>query len=210
MKKFIENIKKILKNKRLSALIRLAFWILFFSIIVLISRMSSNNYVPNSKTSETNLDTSLPEVNLLRLNNYQFTYKINENKYTGSYYNGVVLLYNSDNAFYITRNEILAVNEPSGILNYTYLINQNIYELITSSSVESETSYKDGSFEYNCIKENISFSYKVIDNYIISIEIDDGQDRVYINYQNLDDLEPIDIEQEKNKYIYTYKEDNND
>lgn len=207
MKEFFKNFNEVRKNKRIMALIKLGFWFCFFGIIIIflnIGGTGSKGSVSTPKVEETEL------TRFLNLESYKFNYQINDQLYTGVYYDNQVLLTYEDKTFYINENIIKANQENLVLPEYEYLFKNKLYDLIYYATLDATTSYKDGRYEYTYINNSLGYDiivkYEVVDGKISKVKINDNIQIEYYDYDNLDFV----INEEEYIYQYSDMEDENE
>lgn len=195
MKKYLEYIKEIRKDKRKSALASLGIWILFFVLVI-----SCVGKAPKEITIRTDKEEEIitnPLDNFKNMKSYDVSYLVetNVNNYTiNSTYHGGNNYYIYDNNNYYLENDILYYvdninmqlkkfnidnNSVFGIIDIKLLTKDSLHTIITSSEEESKTSYKDGKVVKNYI-------YTTSDNrkmYITTTEIDNTINKIVIDYK---------------------------
>lgn len=197
MKKYLEYIKEIRKDKRKSAITSLVLWVLFFVVIISLAGGTPKDITIRTSDEDTkeSLKTSID--NYKDMNSYDVNYLVetNVNNYTlnSTYYDGKnYYIYNTDNyyldndvLYYVdnTNKQLKKININNNsvfdIIDIKLLTKESLYTIITSSEEESKTSYKDGKIVRNYI-------YTTSDNrkmYITTTEINNTINTIVIDYK---------------------------
>ena len=204
MKEYLERYKEFSENRRRMGTIKLSFWVIFFGILLLIYYFPSNS---NKKHIPPKTENKEEQQEDIKITNYSFNYTLNEEIYSGYYYEGNIELIGEKYSFYITDNKILSNQEDAIMPDYTYLDINKVNDLIENSELEATTSYKDGKEEYKYI--NTSDNEKIIINYMsnnddtINVHLEYNDNDIDIYYYNIN---KTNITFEENKYIYELKE----
>lgn len=216
IKEFIIKLREILKVPKYKGLIQLAFWFIFFLIVVLLVRSSNsgntvfNDDVEKSKQSEVNS----------YIYNYQINDGINIISIMGTHYNNEetfnynnLKYYYKDNKYYLVNNTLEETQFNISMNEYMY---NNINELVNNIDYESKTEYKDKSLKYDYIIDsqtynsfynktyetsgNVIISIIKNNDYITSVNIDLSNYLneyqtyiVTINYSNINNITNLDI-----------------
>lgn len=197
MKKYLEYIKEIRKDKRKSALASLVIWILFFVLVISCVGRTPKDITIKTDTEEKEEIITNSLDNYKNMNSYDVSYLVetNVNNYTinGTYY-GEKNYYIYDNNNYYLENDILYYvdninmqlkklnidnNSVFSIIDIKLLTKDSLHTIITSSEEESKTSYKDGKVVKNYI-------YTTSDNrkmYITTTEKDNIINKIIIDYK---------------------------
>lgn len=160
-------IKESWKDPRKKAIIKLSFYIVFFTIIIFMIKYSK---------SSSNIE-SLSQVN----DNYHFTYTLNDNTIVEGTYDQSIIKYELENqtyyiyddTYYKLVNDTLVKNDSLGLKIDKFLLDK--VEIYQSNADELyKTEFKDGSVKkgYQILVENFALIY---DNKEIN-------DQNYINF----------------------------
>ena len=225
MKKLIEKYNNIFDTKRKKALLRLGFWVIFFIIVVnLIGRPPKNfsSQVIKDESSSKNLSSNSID-NFKNMDNFEFSYEIVLKKndavktivLDGTYFDKKYYFnmdnkkyYGLDGIIYYVNEETKQLTDVKGILNngifniidINILFKDSLYTIIDSSSIDSTTSYKDGT-EIN------KYTFVTSDNKKIIIA--SNSSGKLINTIELDLTNYIDIKYDSVKVNCNYKNINN-
>ena len=129
MNSIFELLKAIWKNKRYRSIAIFFIYIIFFTIIILMSKVSNNKPVETVKT---------PLEKFYNQTNYKFTVEVNEEQFNGVF---------EDNELIIVYNDIVYDKNNLNDFIYQdilpYLENKYIYELVKNKEPYSKTEYSD-------------------------------------------------------------------
>ena len=169
MTNIIEIIKLIWNNKRYRSLVILFIYVLFFGIIVLLSKASSE-----VKTNEKKLS---PLEQFYNHTSFSFEVEINEERFNGVYVNDKLLInyneveYNEENINEFMYQDILL-----------YINNKYIYETIKDKKPYSKTEYNDNKTSITYIIDEVEIEVYENDKiYQINITIDDNTYKIIYN-----------------------------
>lgn len=164
MKKYFNSLKKLLKNSRYRALIILAFYVVFITVIVVAVR--------NSDRPVSQLDSVIEEYR--EWNNYNYTYNFVAKgepviSMNGKRYNDHEMI-KFNGVDYIFNNNIL-VGFPLSIIDVTKLRNDYIYDYIASATLkESTATFKLYELPLSMFMSFVS-PYQVISDEVIKIMV---------------------------------------
>ncbi len=217
MKESIETIKRLWQNPRYKSLIKLGFWLVFFSIVILMIRGANqmSNYSNNSDIS-----TQSDKVkDLANYQNYEFTITITDSnnlitKLVGTYYQNKHYFTCNDKTYYYDGKTLYEVDElnhnlvkidivPWQLILYVW-DHTIIDDYISQAIPDSETTYNDGNtvnkYHYDT-ESDILFVKDISTNksngIINRIEMNIQQDTLYnviIDYQHINNIASFNID----------------
>ena len=198
MKKYLEYIKVIRKDKRKRAIAGLVFWFIFFLVIIpIIGRVPKDITIKSydGVNDKEVIKESIDSYKIMNSYNVEYLVEINENNYTinGTYYNEKNYYVYDSNNYYLYNEKLYYVddinkqlkkvnvdNNVFNIIDINLLTKDSLHTFITSSEEESKTSYKDGKVVRNYV-------YTTSDNrkmYITTTEIDNMINMIVIDYRD--------------------------
>ena len=199
MKKYLECIKEIRKDKRKSAIASLVLWLIFFIVIIpMVGRVPKDITIRTSGDDLNNNEVvkeSIDSYKEMKSYNVNYLVETNVNNYTlnGTYYDEKYYYIYDSNNYYLDNEKLYYVddinkqlkkvnidNNVFSIIDMNLLTKDSLYTFITCSEEESKTSYKDGKVVRNYI-------YTTSDNrkmYITTTEIDNNINTIVIDYKD--------------------------
>lgn len=179
---FLRSIKEGLKNPKKKSITLLIIYFIFFVIVFIL--LGNSKTVTYENDNESNLDEPLS------FESYNYKIRVTNNELTdeisGTYYLGNTL-FNFKGYDYFIENDILYIIDngfycEAGIdYNITKLLSDNIYELLSSATLESTTTFKDES-----VITRYSISSKTFYKYYFDLETDIDT-LVYIDVKKIDE-----------------------
>ena len=198
----IDKYKEFKSNRRLVGTIKLIFWLIPITIIIIISRgHSTGTGIPTPAAPEKkDYLTSLSEMTY-----FKFDYEINGVKYEGNFADDIITLSNEKANYLIRYDKVYYEKKDKNLDNYKYIYPKNIRDLVSLSELDATTSYKDGSIEYNYISssedEYIYLKIRVYEELVRWIEIEDKNNKIKISYYDVGDDFVID------ESVYKFEQD---
>lgn len=198
----IDKYKEFKSNRRLVGTIKLVFWLIPITIIIIMSHSHSpKTGTPTPVTPEKKDYLT----NLSEMTYFKFDYELDDIKYEGKFADNAITLYNEKANYLIKYDKVYYEKKDKNLYNYKYIYPKNIHDLVSLSELDSTTSYKDGSVEYNYISssedEYISLKIRVYDELVRWVEIEDNNNKIKISYYDVGDEFVID------ESIYKFEQD---
>jgi len=217
----MKNIINNLKDPKKRSLTLLGVYLVFFIFVFLVID-SGKTYTLKEKNINFDKEETITEE---KIDNYNYTFMLNNNIVTGTFFNNTSLFTFESNNYYLENNITYVINndhyyESSIIYNVDKLL--NIGELMKNREEYSTTSYKDGrsvvtylvplndfyNFYYGFSIEddrNIEIAVEKNNNIIskISIDltgIDDNLNLITLQYSDVNNISSLNFN--KDNYIY--------
>jgi hypothetical protein len=164
MKEKIDLFKTIWSNKRYKAIIELSIYILFFIIIIIVSKVMGTG--SEIKKTQNTLEDKYP---------YYFKTTINEEEIIGTIYEDKIEINYNDITYYYT-NGIITPEQ----FTYPLILPYIDYYKVKENELYSKTEYNDGLLEETYIINGQKIIITTKDETILTIE--DNQNKYYIYY----------------------------
>ena len=220
IKKIFELLKVWWKDPKKRGLMQLAFWFLFFTLVVKIYRSSTGYKNMNVKANKNNSQEKIEEKKNVseEINSYEYEYQIQSlNKdigIKGTHCKDKDVFYINNNKYYIVNNEYYdtKINQKTKL---DYPLNEWKYDslknIITNITPSNSTVYKSGIVKYEYNVNSIEYNKYYNTNYendiiieavlnkkiIEEASINYSNYKVNIKFNNINEIDDLEINLEK-------------
>ena len=206
LKKFFKTTKELWSNPKLKGTVQLVFWILFFIIVALLFRTSSNNVNVDKDNSNNNVEKQEKTNDEIAVLSYEFMCDYTDNTgskhITGTNYKNKNVFYQENSKYYFINNKYYNALDNSIVELYS-----NVKNMMDSNKYTNITKYKDGLVKYEYIIDhniyNNYYSKNYVNDIIMNITMDNtiikdvtinyGFASVEINYSKINEIDEIEI-----------------